>query len=109
MLARALKVLDYPPNSSYRHGIDTAALDQPGDEASAYGRAGQKWQPLNRTEPCGDEAFAWAQAATRGSSEMAISVRSTAFSADFLSRAARWMVTAALLLAIAAPVPTEAR
>src|SRR5881409_1343266 len=99
MLARALKVLDYLPNGGNRHGIDTAALDQPGDEASAYGRAGQKWQPLNRTEPCGDEACARAQVATRGSSKMAISVRTTAFSADFLSRAARWMLPA-LLIAI---------
>jgi len=58
MLARALKVRDYLPNGGNRHGIDTAALDQPGDEASAYGRAGQKWQPLNRRVPSCDEAIA---------------------------------------------------
>src|SRR5437868_10973931 len=45
---RALKVLDYLPCGINRHGIDTAALDQPGDEASAYDRAEQNWQPLNR-------------------------------------------------------------
>src|SRR3954468_19086289 len=41
MLVRALKVLDHLLWSGNRHGIDTAALDQPGDEASAYDRAEQ--------------------------------------------------------------------
>jgi hypothetical protein len=39
MLVRALKVLGY-----FRTDIDTAALDQPGDEGCAYGRAGRDWQ-----------------------------------------------------------------
>jgi hypothetical protein len=39
MLVRALKVLDYFQNGAIRHGIATAALDQPGDEAWAYDRA----------------------------------------------------------------------
>jgi hypothetical protein len=40
---------------------------------------------------------------------MAISVRPTAFSAGSLSYAARWIVPAALLIAIAAPGVAEAR
>jgi hypothetical protein len=46
MLVRALKVLDLSQKGSDRHGIDTAALDQPGDEGCAYGRAGPDWQRL---------------------------------------------------------------
>jgi hypothetical protein len=38
MLVRALKVLNYPRNETVRTDIDTAALDQPGDEAAAYAR-----------------------------------------------------------------------
>jgi hypothetical protein len=41
---RALKVLDYFLNEIIGTGIDTAALDQPGDEDCAYGRAGPDWQ-----------------------------------------------------------------
>ena len=39
MLVRALKVLGYFLNEITRTDIDTAALDQPGDEGCAYGRA----------------------------------------------------------------------
>jgi hypothetical protein len=38
MLVRALKVLDYFLEALIGTGIATAALDQPGDEGSAYGR-----------------------------------------------------------------------
>jgi hypothetical protein len=38
MLVRALKVLNYPRNETVRTDTDTAALDQPGDEAAAYDR-----------------------------------------------------------------------
>jgi hypothetical protein len=38
MLVRALKVLRYFRNEIARTDIDTAALDQPGDEAGAYDR-----------------------------------------------------------------------
>src|SRR3954462_9484197 len=44
MLVRALKVQGYFKNETACTGIDTAALDQPGDEASAYDRARQNWQ-----------------------------------------------------------------
>jgi hypothetical protein len=44
MLVRALKVLDYFRNETTCTDIDTAALDQPGDEACAYGRARPDWQ-----------------------------------------------------------------
>jgi hypothetical protein len=39
MLVRALKVLDYFRKVIIGTGIDTAALNQPGDEGSAYDRA----------------------------------------------------------------------
>jgi hypothetical protein len=48
MLVRALKVLDYSKKEITGTDIDTAALDQPGDEASAYDRGARKWQPMNR-------------------------------------------------------------
>jgi hypothetical protein len=38
MLVRALKVLRYFRNEIARTDIDTAALDQPGDEVAAYDR-----------------------------------------------------------------------
>jgi hypothetical protein len=44
MLVRALKVLDYFKKEPIGTGIDTAALDQPGDEGSAYDRGSAKWQ-----------------------------------------------------------------
>jgi hypothetical protein len=44
MLVRALKVLDYFKKDLIGTGIDTAALDQPGDEGWAYGRGSTKWQ-----------------------------------------------------------------
>jgi hypothetical protein len=44
MLVRALKVLDYFVIETTGTGIDTAALDQPGDEVGAYGRTGPNWQ-----------------------------------------------------------------
>jgi hypothetical protein len=44
MLVRALKVLGYFVSETTSTGIDTAALDQPGDEGWAYGRAGGDWQ-----------------------------------------------------------------
>jgi hypothetical protein len=44
MLVRALKVLGYFRISITCTNIDTAALDQPGDEGSAYGRAEPNWQ-----------------------------------------------------------------
>jgi hypothetical protein len=44
MLVRALKVLDYFVIETIGTGIDTAALDQPGDEVRAYGRSGPNWQ-----------------------------------------------------------------
>ena len=47
MLVRALKVLDYFCKDLIGTGIDTAALDQPGDEGWAYGRAGPDWQRFN--------------------------------------------------------------
>src|ERR1700712_1225442 len=50
MLARALKVRDYFSNETIRTGIDTAALNQPGDEGCAYGRAAQDWQRLTRID-----------------------------------------------------------
>src|SRR4029077_10090402 len=47
MLVRSLKVLDLFLNETIGTGIDTAALDQPGDEGWAYGRAGPDWQRFN--------------------------------------------------------------
>jgi hypothetical protein len=44
MLVRALKVLDYSLMATTGTDIDTAALDQPGDEVCAYGRAETDWQ-----------------------------------------------------------------
>jgi hypothetical protein len=44
MLVRALKVLNYSVNGIIGTDIDTAALDQPGDEAAAYGRREPAWQ-----------------------------------------------------------------
>jgi hypothetical protein len=44
MLVRALKVLDYFLMATTCTDIDTAALDQPGDEVCAYGRAEPDWQ-----------------------------------------------------------------
>jgi hypothetical protein len=44
MLVRALKMLGYFRNETARMDIDTAALDQPGDEGWAYGRPKQNWQ-----------------------------------------------------------------
>jgi hypothetical protein len=44
MLVRALNVLDYFRKDIIGTGIDTAALDQPGDEGWAYGRGCAKWQ-----------------------------------------------------------------
>jgi hypothetical protein len=44
MLVRALKVLDYFLEDLIGTGIDTAALDQPGDEGWAYDRGRAKWQ-----------------------------------------------------------------
>jgi hypothetical protein len=44
MLVRALKMLDYFSSETIGTDIDTAALDQPGDEGCAYGRAKANWQ-----------------------------------------------------------------
>jgi hypothetical protein len=44
MLVRALKVLDLFQKRTIGTDIDTAALDQPGDEGCAYGRAESDWQ-----------------------------------------------------------------
>jgi hypothetical protein len=44
MLVRALKVLGYFLMVITSTDIDTAALDQPGDEGSAYGRDEPDWQ-----------------------------------------------------------------
>jgi hypothetical protein len=44
MLVRALKVLDLSLTGRIGTDIATAALDQPGDEGCAYGRAGSDWQ-----------------------------------------------------------------
>jgi hypothetical protein len=44
MLVRALKMLGYFRNETTSIGIDTAALDQPGDEGWAYGRRAPAWQ-----------------------------------------------------------------
>jgi hypothetical protein len=44
MLVRALKMLGYFRNEITSMGIATAALDQPGDEGWAYGRAKRDWQ-----------------------------------------------------------------
>jgi hypothetical protein len=48
MLVRALKVLGYFLKEITGTDIDTAALDQPGDEGSAYDRGTRNWQPMNR-------------------------------------------------------------
>jgi hypothetical protein len=44
MLVRALKVLNYFVIETTGTDIDTAALDQPGDEVRAYGRSARDWQ-----------------------------------------------------------------
>jgi hypothetical protein len=44
MLVRALKVLNYFVIETIGTDIDTAALDQPGDEVRAYGRSCRDWQ-----------------------------------------------------------------
>jgi hypothetical protein len=44
MLVRALKMLSYFLNETTSRDIATAALDQPGDEVCAYGRAKPDWQ-----------------------------------------------------------------
>jgi hypothetical protein len=48
MLVRALKMLNYFLKEIISMGIATAALDQPGDEGRAYGRAGPNWQPAGQ-------------------------------------------------------------
>lgn len=48
MLVRALKVRDYFLMAIIGTDIDTAALDQPGDEGCAYGRAAPDWQRCAR-------------------------------------------------------------
>jgi hypothetical protein len=48
MLVRALKMLDYFLSETISMDIATAALDQPGDEGCAYGRAGPDWQPAQQ-------------------------------------------------------------
>jgi hypothetical protein len=54
MLVRALKMLDYFLEETIGMGIATAALDQPGDEGWAYGRAGPDWQPAEHNGPPDD-------------------------------------------------------
>jgi hypothetical protein len=44
MLVRALKMLSYFLSETTSKDIATAALDQPGDEVSAYGRQRADWQ-----------------------------------------------------------------
>jgi hypothetical protein len=44
MLVRALKMLDHFLSETTGRDIATAALDQPGDEGCAYGRAKPNWQ-----------------------------------------------------------------
>jgi hypothetical protein len=41
-------MLDYFANETISMGIATAALDQPGDEGCAYGRAKPDWQPAEQ-------------------------------------------------------------
>jgi hypothetical protein len=48
MLVRALKMPDYFLIETISMSIATAALDQPGDEGWAYGRAGPDWQHEQR-------------------------------------------------------------
>jgi hypothetical protein len=48
MLVRALKMLDYFLKETIGMVIATAALDQPGDEGWAYGRARLDWQPAEQ-------------------------------------------------------------
>jgi hypothetical protein len=52
MLVRALKVLDYFSKEITGTDIDTAALDQPGDEGWAYDRGTRNWQLMNRGRGC---------------------------------------------------------
>jgi hypothetical protein len=52
MLVRALKVLDLFLYETIGTGIDTAALNQPGDEGCAYGRAAFDWQRLTLNLHC---------------------------------------------------------
>jgi hypothetical protein len=44
MLVRALKVLNLSLTGKIGTDVATAALDQPGDEGCAYGRAASDWQ-----------------------------------------------------------------
>jgi hypothetical protein len=49
MLVRALKVLDFVSlRKRSARIIDTAALNQPGDEDRAYGRRAANWQRQTR-------------------------------------------------------------
>ena len=48
-------MLGYFRNETTRMDIDTAALDQPGDEGWAYGRGKRELATMNRGTRCGDE------------------------------------------------------
>jgi hypothetical protein len=54
MLVRALKVLGYFRNETTYTDTDTAALDQPGDEGCAYGRANPDLQRRTTALSCFD-------------------------------------------------------
>src|ERR1700761_7182112 len=65
MLVRALKVLSYFRNEIARTDTATAALDQPGDEGCAYGRARPNWQRRNEKRSV-RELEQWTRAYGRG-------------------------------------------
>jgi hypothetical protein len=109
MLVRALKVLDYSASAIISAGIDTAALDQPGDEVALMAEPNQigndePWNLIVR--PMSSRPLT----AQPKKVKMTISARPMAFFTDFRRmRALRWIFAAAVVAALAAPGSADAR
>ena len=108
MLVRALKVLNYFLSETIGTDIDTAALDQPGDEVGLMAEPGaigndEPWNRFVRHITRFDRITSLRQGEMTGSS------RSIAVFADFRRlRALRWIFAAAALAAIAMPGAADA-
>jgi hypothetical protein len=110
MLVRALKVLGYSRNEIASTGIDTAALDQPGDEGALMAERNE----IGNAEPPNRIARQIAERRWRRDPEsegkMTISARLIAHFTDFTAvRASRWLSAAAVLAAIATTGAADAR
>jgi hypothetical protein len=109
MLVRALKMLGYFRNETTSMDIDTAALDQPGDEAALMAersRIGND-EPWNRVARQIIRRHYWLAGNQGGKTTML--ARPIAFFADFtVSRTFRWLLAAAVLATAAAPGAADA-